>query len=101
MGLVLAVTRANVADYVDALFTVYGILLIAYVVTSMFFSLGGRIPYSRWSNALLGFLRDVSEPYLAIFRRVLPMAGPFDFSPMVGLLVLYFVGDLVDRLIRG
>jgi uncharacterized protein YggT (Ycf19 family) len=101
MGLVLAVTRANVADYVDALFTVYGILLIAYVVTSMFFSLGGRIPYSRWSNALLGFLRDVSEPYLAVFRRVLPMAGPFDFSPMVGLFVLYLVGDLVDRLIRG
>jgi YggT family protein len=101
MGVVFAVSRANIADYVDALFWVYSLLLIAYVVTSMFFSLGGRIPYSRWSNALLGFLRDVSEPYLSVFRRILPMAGPFDFSPMLALIVLYIVRGIVVRAIQG
>ena len=46
-------------------------------------SFGVRMPYSRWSDALLTFLRDVSEPYLRLFRRLLPTVGMFDFTPMV------------------
>jgi YggT family protein len=71
------------------------------VLAQMIFSLGGRVPYSRWSDAILGFLRDVSEPYLGLFRRFLPMLGPVDISPIVGLLVLYLVGGLVVRAIHG
>ena len=54
-----------------------------------------RVPYSRWSDAVLGFLRDVCEPYLRIFRRFIPMIGPLDFSPIVALLVLQIVGNIV------
>jgi YggT family protein len=99
--LVLATTRGKIADYVAALFLVYSVIIVLYVLTSLVFSLGVRVPYSRWSDALLGFLRDVSEPYLRIFRRFIPMIGPLDISPIVALIVLNIVGSIVESLIRG
>ena len=57
------------------------------------------MPYNRFFNAVLDFLRDVSEPYLRIFRRLGLRAGPIDFSPIVAILVLRFVGGLVVSLI--
>ncbi|HKG17048.1 MAG TPA: YggT family protein [Solirubrobacteraceae bacterium] len=102
MSAVLAVIdRTEVAAYLNALLLVYSIIIVVHVLGQMIFSLGGRVPYSRWSDAILGFLRDVSEPYLGLFRRFLPMLGPVDISPIVGLLVLYLVGGLVVRAIHG
>ena len=80
--------RHDIADYVDALFLVYSVIIFAYVLSSLVFSLGVRPPYSRWSDAVLGFLRDVFEPYLRIFRRFIPMFGPLDISPIVAMIVL-------------
>lgn len=99
--LVLATARDQVANFLEALVFVYTIIIIAYIFTSMFFNMGGRIPYSRWSRALLDFLRDVSEPYLSIFRRFIPPMGPLDLSPMVATIVLWIVGGLVISLVRG
>jgi YggT family protein len=99
--LVIATTRGTVADYVYALFLVYSVIIVIYVLSSLIFSLGVRVPYSRWSDAVLGFLRDVCEPYLRIFRRFIPMIGPLDISPIVALIVLSLVGSVVEGLIRG
>jgi len=100
--LVLATAREQVADFLSALLWVYVILIFAYIVTTLIFSFGGKIPYSRWSSAVLGFLRDVVEPYLRIFRRFIPPIGPIDISPIVAILVLQIVGfSLVIPAIRG
>jgi YggT family protein len=96
-----AVDRTDIAAYLNALVLVYSILIVVHVLAQMIFSLGGRVPYSRWSDAILGFLRDVCEPYLSIFRRFIPMVGPVDISPIVALVVLYLVGGLVVRAIHG
>jgi YggT family protein len=101
MTLVTAITRSDLGDYVFALGLVYTILIFAYILSSWVFTLGGRIPYSRWSDAILSFLRDVSEPYLRIFRRFLPTIGMFDLSPIVAILVLQLVTNLVANLVRG
>jgi uncharacterized protein YggT (Ycf19 family) len=101
MSFVAAISRSTIADYVFALGLVYGILILAYILSTWIFTLGGRVPYSRWSDAILSFLRDVSEPYLRIFRKFLPMIGPFDLSPIVGLIVLQIVTNLIANLIRG
>jgi uncharacterized protein YggT (Ycf19 family) len=93
--IVLAAIRDDIADYVVAVFRVYTLLIIAYILSSLFFAFGGRVPYARWSSALLGFLRDVCEPYLGIFRRVIPPLGPLDFSPIIAILLLQIVGGLV------
>ncbi len=98
---VLATARESIAGFLNALLIVYLILIFAYIITSLIFSFGGRIPYSKWSSAALGFLRDVCEPYLRIFRSFIPMLGPIDISPIVAILALNLVGGLVVRLIAG
>ena len=101
MMAVLATLRGDVANYVQAVFYVYTLLIIAYILSSLFFAFGGRLPYARWSSALLGFLRDVCEPFLSIFRRFIPAIGPLDLSPLVAILLLNIVGSLLGNLIAG
>jgi YggT family protein len=98
---VLATFRNDAANYVQAVFYVYTLLIIAYILSSLFFAFGGRVPYSRGFSALVGFLRDVCEPYLSIFRRFIPPLGPLDLSPVIGIILLNFVGAIVVSLIRG
>jgi YggT family protein len=97
----LALTRVDIANYVDALFTVYILLIFVYILFNLMLSFGLRIPYSRWSDAVLGFLRDVCEPYLRIFRRLIPPIGMFDLTPMIAIIVLYFVRTIVVNAIAG
>ena len=99
--LLAAVTRVDIANYVSALFTVYIILIFVYILLNLIFSLGARPPYARWSDTVLTFLRDVCEPYLRLFRRFIPPLGMFDFSPIIGIFVLYIVRSLVVSLIGG
>ncbi|WP_445150239.1 YggT family protein [Baekduia sp. Peel2402] len=97
--MIFASVGGQIADFISALIAVYIIIIIAYIFTSMYFNVGGRIPYSRWSRAILDFLRDVTEPYLAIFRRFIPPLGPLDLSPMVAIIVLIVLGEVVDAAI--
>ena len=99
--LIEALTRNNVADYIQALFEVYIVLIFAYILLNLLFSFGMRLPFSRWSDVLLNFLRDCSEPYLRLFRKFIPSVGAFDFSPMIAIILLYIVQSLVVNAIRG
>jgi YggT family protein len=87
--------REQIADFLAALIWVYTIIIIAWIVASLVFSLGARVPYSRPLNAILDFLRDVSEPFLRIFRRLPLRVGPLDLSPIVAILALRIVGGIV------
>jgi uncharacterized protein YggT (Ycf19 family) len=99
--LVLASVRTDIANYVNALFIVYILLIFVYILVNMMFSLGVRPHYSRWSDAILTFLRDVCEPYLRVFRRVIPPMGMFDLSPILAIFVLYIAERIVVGLIHG
>jgi YggT family protein len=98
---VAASVRFDIAKYVSALFEVYIVLIFAYILLNLLFSFGVRPPYSRWSEAVLNFLRDVSEPYLRLFRRFIPPMGAFDLSPMIAIIVLYILSSLLGNAIRG
>ena len=100
MILALSNVRGTIADFVYTLTWVYTLVIFAYILTSLAFTAGLRIPYSRASDAILGFLRDVCEPYLRIFRRILPAFGGLDFSPIIGIIVLQVAGNLVSTAIR-
>lgn len=91
--------RTKVAEFLDALIWVYTLCIIAWVVVSFVLSLGMRLPWSRPINAVLDFLRDVSEPFLRIFRRLGLQIGPLDLSPIVAIILLQVVGGLIVRLI--
>jgi YggT family protein len=98
---VFAVTRFDIANYVSALFEVYIVLIFIYILLNLLLSFGVRVPYSRWSDGVMSFLRDVSEPYLRLFRRFIPVVGGFDFTPMVAIIVLYVVQTIIVNAIRG
>jgi len=81
---------SNVEEFVNVFIVLYGIVLLAYILMSWV-----RLPYSVTLNRIQHFVHDVSEPYLRLFRRLLPMAGPLDLSPIVAFLSL----TAIDRLV--
>ena len=100
--MIIATTRHDIANYVQTLVFVYTLLIVAYILSSMFFQVGGRLPYNRGLNAVMTFLRDVCEPFLRIFRRVLPAFGGIDFSPLLAILTLQIVNSIVvNGIIHG
>ena len=70
----LAVGRGDVADYVITLTYVY----VALIFVAVLMSFLPRVPYNRYLDMFLTFVRDVTNPYLNLFRRFLPMVklGP-------------------------
>jgi len=87
--------RQQIANFLEALILVYTLCIVGWVIVSFVFALGARVPYSRPVTAVLDFLRDVSEPFLRIFRRLGLQIGPIDLSPMVAILVLQIGGGLL------
>jgi YggT family protein len=94
-------TRNNIADFVAALVLVYTICIVGWVVLSLIFSLGVRMPYNRVVNGVMDFLRDVSNPFLRLFRKLPLQVGPLDLTPMVAIIVLQVGGGIIVGLIRG
>ncbi|HEY2657688.1 MAG TPA: YggT family protein [Solirubrobacteraceae bacterium] len=101
MLLAAAITRADIANYVRTLIYVYVVVLFLYLLINMVLSFGARPPYSRAFDVVMGFLREVSEPYLRVFRRFIPSIGMIDLSPMIAIFVLLIVNQVVYSLIRG
>jgi YggT family protein len=100
-GALAAITRTDIADYVRTFVYVY----VALIFIRILMSYMPRIPYNRVLDVFLTFVRDVVDPYLNLFRRVLPMAriGPaaIDLSPMVGTFVLLIAGSIVASAIAA
>jgi YggT family protein len=96
----LALDRADIGDYVNALFTVYLILILIRIILSWI----PRIPYNPVLNAVITFVHDVTDPYLRLFRRVIPPMGgggfALDLSPIIAIIVLYVLQAIVVGLIR-
>jgi len=99
--LVAASARGDIANYVSDVFGVYIALILIYILINLVFAFGLRPGYSRYLDRFLEFLRQVCDPYLRIFRRLLPGMGPMDFSPIIAIIVLGVVSGIVVKLIRG
>ena len=96
---VIALDNQDVARYVQNLFTVYIAILIARIVLSWI----PRMPYNPALRAVTGFVEDVSDPYLNLFRRFIPplRMGPaaLDLSPIVGIFLLIILQGVIVALI--
>jgi YggT family protein len=99
--LLAASVRIDIANYVSDLFGVYIAMILIYILANLVFAFGLRPGYSRALDLLLGFLREVCDPYLRIFRRLIPGMGMMDFSPIIGIIVLGVISSIVVNLIRG
>ena len=84
---------SSLQTFVYVFATVYGLVILAYIITSWI-----RMPYSL--NSVQRFLYDVCEPYLRLWRRLLPLQfGPMDFSPIVAVLALGIAAKIVIALL--
>lgn len=96
-----ALDRGDVATYVNALFTVYIILIFIRILMSWIPSLPATGPIA----AVIGFVRETTDPYLNLFRRFLPPVGgsgfALDLSPMIGVILLLVAQAIVVGVIRG
>ena len=97
----VALTRDDVAEYVAALFLVYIVLILIRVLISWV----PRMPYNRVLRACLDFVTETTDPYINLFRRVLPPIGgggfALDLSPMIAIIVLVVLRVVVVSLIAG
>jgi uncharacterized protein YggT (Ycf19 family) len=83
---------SSAQNFVWVFLLVYTLLIFAYILMSWF-----RVPYSL--SPVQRFLHDVCEPYLRLFRRVLPPLGPIDLSPIVAIAALYLLQWLINSVI--
>jgi len=85
-----AITQVEL--FINVFISVYALVVFLYVLTSWI-----RLPYSF--NPVQRFLYEVCEPYLRLWRRVLPSFGPLDLSPMVAIFALVILGQIVVALL--
>lgn len=101
MSLPTAIGRGDIADYVDALFLVYLVLIFIRVLLSWV----PRMPYNPYLRGAVRFVEETTDPYLNLFRRVIPPLGgrgmAIDLSPILAILVLLLLQGLVVGAIRG
>ena len=87
-------TVSSIQSFVDVFIYVYVLVIFAVILTSWI-----RLPYSPWLNRVQRFLYDVCDPYLRLFRRILPSLGPLDLSPVLAVIVLFALQKGLDALL--
>jgi uncharacterized protein YggT (Ycf19 family) len=83
-----------IRNFINVFIFVYVIVILVYIITSWI-----RLPYSPTLNRIQRFLYDVCDPYLRLFRRIVPPLGPLDLSPMLAVIVLLVAQQLVDSIL--
>ena len=81
-------TGLQIALAIRAVGQFYGTLIFIYVLMSWF-------PMRGALYDIYKVLGTIVEPYLALFRNLIPTVGAFDFSPLVAYFVLQIVVNYV------
>jgi YggT family protein len=82
-------------NLVGTVIQIYIWLLIAQAVLSWLLAFGVVNRYNRAVATIGDFLWRITEPLLRPIRRILPDLGGIDISPVVLILLLYFVRNLM------
>ncbi|MFH7027569.1 MAG: YggT family protein [Heteroscytonema crispum UTEX LB 1556] len=72
---------------------IYTVLLIIRVLLTWF-------PNVNWYNQPFAGLSQITDPYLNLFRSIIPPLGGMDFSPILAFIVLNILGELLRNLTR-
>lgn len=73
---------------------IYIVLLIIRILLTWF-------PTVNWSTPPFSWLSQITDPYLNLFRSIIPPLGGMDFSPMLAILLLQVVSGIIPGLLGG
>jgi YggT family protein len=87
-------------DFLGYLVQLYVYIVIASVILSWLMAFGVVNPYNPTVRAIWQGLNAVTEPLLRPIRNILPNMGAIDLSPVVLLLLCFFVQSVVLGTLR-
>ena len=70
---------------------IYSYVVIAYVIISWLVAFNVLNTQNRFVYSLLDLTYRLTEPFLNKIRRFLPNLGAFDISPIILLLLIWFI----------
>lgn len=73
---------------------IYLILMFIRILLSWF-------PNINWYDPPFSVLSQLTDPYLNIFRSIIPPLGGIDFSPIIAIFALQFVAQILTGLLSG
>lgn len=79
-----------ILQLIDTFFWIYMIFLFVRI-------LGSWIPDFQ-DHPAMRFVATLTDPYLNVFRRIIPPLGMIDLSPIVAFLCLKIIEDLVKEI---
>jgi YggT family protein len=89
------------ADLIHAVFSIYIYVLIASALFSWLVAFKVVNTNNRFVFTVLNVLHRLTEPALRPIRRIIPNLGGIDISPILLILILYFLRDLiVDNIVQ-
>ena len=90
MGSVSYLVIQTVTNFIN----LYLILIIVRILLSWFQT-------AEWAGRVISFLAPITDPYLNIFRSVIPPLGGIDFSAILAIFVLQLIPGLLGSLLRA
>ena len=54
-----------------------------------------------WASRVISFLAPITDPYLNIFRSIIPPLGGLDFSAILAIFVLQLIPNLLIGLVSA
>jgi YggT family protein len=82
-------------SFINYLLNLYIYILLASVIFSWLVAFNVINPHNQFVRALGQALDAVTEPFLRPIRRMLPDLGGLDISPMVLILVIFFIQSVI------
>jgi YggT family protein len=82
------------ATTLSSFLTIYLYLMIFRVLLTWF-------PNIDWSSAPFSILSQLTDPYLNLFRSIIPPLGGIDFSPLIAFFVLQFGSEFLIGLLSN
>ncbi len=70
--------------------TIYSGLLLVRILLSWF-------PNINWFDPPFSILSQITDPYLNIFRNIIPPLGGLDFSPILALILLQVIQQVMQQ----
>ena len=88
-----------VGDVLLLILQLYTYVIIAAVIASWLVAFGIINAYNPIARSVLRALHGLTEPLLAPIRRIMPALGGLDLSPLIALILIYFLQRLIVRML--